>query len=166
MNIDVLLSAVLKRILNDEGIDGETDLGDILATLKGNKGARKPAGATNPWFTVNNMPSNVDADTTTENGTVIINCYIDNFSSGIAKTRRLGAVGDRLKDIFHDQPFSYVVENLTQAELGAFYQQIHEMEGYNNYNLVARSISGPLFDPDDPDEHYISVRLKYNVIKQ
>ena len=146
MNIDKLLSKVLVRILNDEDVEDETDLKDISGELKGNKGAKKPDTADNPWFTVHNTPSNIQADTTAENGTIIINCFIDNYPNGMAKTDIIGQVGKRIKYIFHDKPL--------------------QIDGITNYNLAVRSVSGALFDPDDPDEHYVSVRLKYNIIEK
>ena len=144
MNIDNLLSKVLVRILNDKGVTGEADLKDILGELKGSKGAKKPDTATNPYFTVHNTPANIQADTTAENGTIIINCFVDNYPNGMAKTDVIGQVGERLKALFHDKPL--------------------QIDGITNYNLVVRSVSGALFDPGDSDEHYCSVRLKYNII--
>ena len=95
---------------------------------------------------MHNTPSNIQADTTAENGTIIINCFVDNYPNGVADTNTIGQVGERSKELFHDKPL--------------------QVDSIINYNLAVRSISGALFDPDDPDEHYISVRLKYNVIKQ
>lgn len=143
---DEIKSAVLSRILQDKNKDGETDLLEILGELKGNKGHKKPTGADNPHFTVHTPPSNVHADSTAENGTIIINCFMDNYPSGVAKTSKLDAVGQRLKELFHDNPLS--------------------VDGIVNYNLVVNSIVDDLWDPEDPDESYCSVRLGYNIIKK
>ena len=146
MNVDKILTAVILRILNDKNIIDETDLLDILGELKGNKGAKKPTGATNPYFTVNNMPVNNNSDTTAKNGTILISCFVDNLDGGIADTQKLGEVGSRLEKLFDDKPL--------------------EIEGYTNYNLEVNSISNPQFDPDDPEEHFITVRLGFNIIKK
>lgn len=146
MNVDKILTAVILRILNDKNITDETDLLDILGELKGNKGTKKPTGAINPYFTVNNMPVNNNSDTTAKKGTILISCFVDNLNGGIADTQKLGEVGSRLEELFDDKPL--------------------EIEGYTNYNLEVNSISNPQFDPDDPDEHFITVRLGFNIIKK
>lgn len=145
MNVDKVLTAAILRILNDQDKVNENDLFDILGRLKGNKGARKPNGETNPYFTVNNMPVNNNSDTTEKNGTLLINCFVDNLNGGIADTEKLGEVEERLESLFDDRPL--------------------EIEGYTNYNLEVNSISNPQFDSNDPDEHFITVRLKFNIIK-
>jgi len=146
MNIDKLLSATLVRVLNDKNVVNELDLGDILGDYGGVKGSRKPQGATNPYFLVFPMPSNKNSDYQTYNGTIMIKFTLDNYSGGNAKTGLMGQVGERLDELFDDTPLA--------------------ISGYTNYNLEVNQIHFPLFDPDFPDESYLSTRIKYNIIER
>jgi len=146
MNIDKLLSATLVRILNDKDVAGEIGLGDILGSYGGVKGSRKPQGVTNPYFLVFPMPSNKNSDTTAYNGTIMIKFTLDNYSGGNAKTELMGQVGERLDELFDDKPL--------------------DIGGYTNYNLEVNQLHFPLFDPDFEDEHYLSARIKYNIIER
>lgn len=140
MDINVLLNPVQVRIKNDA----------ILAVMLGEtpktaKGIRKPTGMTNPCFTAHVSSNPRDPDTKIHNGTLIINFYCDNYQEGNANVELVGKVNDRLVELFDD-----VCPNTPGYEIGKW---------------VVEEPLGPLFDSDDPGEHYSSVRIGFTIRK-
>lgn len=157
MDINKLMTAAFKRIVDDYAIKQYwTMIPPVLPEAESYhplplplqivKGSRKRKGMKNPCFTIS-VPSNPqNEDTKAHNGTMIINFFADNYPEGHAHVELLGPVADRLEKIFDDQPL--------------------DLDGYKNYNLVVDAVEGPLWDPDDPDEHFMSVRIKFGIIEE
>ncbi|AZO96134.1 hypothetical protein [Halocella sp. SP3-1] len=142
MDINLLLEATRLRIAGDTDT-GEQDLGQLLTTIKAIKGARRPDSMANPCITINAPSAPQDEDYKTINGTLIINVFADNHNSGNANIELLTPVAARIEYLFDDKPLT--------------------IEGYNNYNLVVQETMGPLWDSDDPDEHFMNTRIKFNL---
>lgn len=100
----------------------------------------------NPVFTVNAPSAPMNPDTTQYNGTILINFYADNYESGNANIELMGPVAERVVDIFHDKPFTF--------------------DNYDNYNLAVDEPMGPLYDSDDPNEHFMSIRINFGLIEK
>lgn len=142
MDKDKLYTAVLIRLISDTGEEGSLE--DLLGNIKAIKGARRPTSLSNPAITINAPSTPRDPDYKTTNGTLLINIYADDYSSGNANVELLCPVADRIVQLFDDKPL--------------------EIEGYNNYNLVVLEPSGPLRDPSYPEEHFMSVRIRFNIL--
>lgn len=145
MDTNKILTPVLLRLLNDKNIPDQTTLADLLGTVKVVKGPRKPTGMTNPCFTIHILSAPRDPDSKSYNGTLLINFYCDNYQSENANIELMGPVTDRVIELFDDRPL--------------------DVEDYNCYNLAVLEPLGPLFDPSFPDEHYMSIRIKFNIVK-
>lgn len=146
MDKNKLMTAALMRILNDTGSQG--DLGDLLGNIKAMKGARRPKNSDgeyeDEWITINIPSAPQQPDTTIRQGTMLINYYKKNYSSGNAYVEKLCPVGARIEKLFHDKPL--------------------EVNDYNIYNMAVEDTMGPLYDPDDPDEHFTSTIIRFNLI--
>ncbi|MFW6327553.1 MAG: hypothetical protein ACOC2F_04505 [Bacteroidota bacterium] len=147
---DILTAAAL-RIINDEGdydedgnktADGIKDLVDDMRVIKG---PRKPENV-DEAITINLPSFPKNPDTTQYNGTMLINYYYPNYSSGNANVEQLTPVAARIDDLFHDD--------------------LLDIDGYKNYNLATNEPLGPLYDPDDPEEHFMSVRINIGIIEE
>jgi hypothetical protein len=146
MDVNKILTPVMVRLLDDKNIPGETTLAELLNnTVNVIKGPRKPTNATNPCFTIHVLSAPRDPYSKNHNGTLLINFYYDNYQSGNAAVEKMGPVADRVVCLFDDKPLN--------------------IEGYNNYNLVVQEPLGPLFDPEFPGEHYMSIRVKFSIVK-
>ncbi len=147
MDINKILTPVKLRLINDKNISGQTTLGDLLNNkIDVYKGPRKPTGTKNPCFTIHVLSAPRDPDSKSYNGTLLINFYCPNYASGNANIELMGPVTARIVELFDDQPLT--------------------MDGYNNFNLVVQEPLGPLFDPSFPNEHFMSIRIKFNLIKK
>ena len=144
MDVNKILTPAMVRLLNDK--NGPGSLGELLGgEITVYKGPRKPTKAKNPCFTVHVLTASRDPDAKNYNGTLLINFYHDNYVSGNAAVEKMGPVADRVVELFDDRPL--------------------EIEGYSNYDLVVQEPLGPLFDPDFPDEHFMSIRVKFSLVK-
>lgn len=143
MNKDLLLTAVLLRIVNDKDT-GEADLGELLGAIKAVKGPQRSDSMDNPCITINAPSIQQNAAYKTINGTLLINVFADNYHSGNANVELLTSVAARIEYLFDDKPLT--------------------IEGYNNYNLFVEETMGPLFEPDYQNEHYMSMRIKFNLV--
>lgn len=143
MNKDLLLTAVLLRIINDKDT-GEEDLGELLGIIRAVKGPKRSDSMDNPCITINASSMQRDAAYKTINGTLLINVFADNYNSGNANVELLASVVARIEYLFDDKPLI--------------------IAGYNNYNLFVEETIGPLFDPDYQNEHYMSTRIKFNLV--
>lgn len=147
MDSNKILTPVKLRLINDKNISGQTTLGDLLNNkIDAYKGPRKPTGTKNPCFTIHVLSAPRDPDSKSYNGTLLINFYCPNYASGNANIELMGPVTARIVELFDDQPLT--------------------MDGYNNFNLVVQEPLGPLFDPSLPNEHFMSVRIKFNLFKK
>lgn len=147
MDINKILTQASLRLISDKNISRQTTLGDLLNNeIVVYKGTRKPTGAKNPCFTVHVLSAPRDPDSKSYNGTLLINFYCSNYASGNANIELMGPVTARIVELFDDQPLT--------------------MDGYNNFNLAVQEPLGPLFDPSFPNEHFMSVRIKFNLFKK
>lgn len=139
MDVNKILTAALLRLINDDELQTLLD-GNIRAV----KGPRKPEG----WdecFTVH-IPSNSrNPDTKIHTGTLNINYYCPNYPSGNANVEKIGQVVDRLVELFDE-----------------WYPEIEE---YKVADWSVEEPLGPLWDPDEPDEHFASVRIGFVIQK-
>lgn len=144
MDTNKILTPAMVRLLNDK--NGPGSLGDLLGgEITVYKGPRKPTKAKNRSFTVHVLTAPRDPDSKAHNGTLLINFYCDNYASGNANVELMGPVADRVVELFDDRPL--------------------EIEGYSNFDLVVQEPLGPLFDPQCPDEHFMSIRVKFSLVK-
>lgn len=147
MDINKILTQASLRLISDKNISRQTTLGDLLNNeIVVYKGTRKPTGAKNPCFTVHVLSAPRDPDSKSYNGTLLINFYCSNYTSGNANIELMGPVTARIVELFDDRPLT--------------------MDGYNNFNLAVQEPLGPLFDPSFPNEHFMSVRIKFNLFKK
>lgn len=147
MDVNKILTQASLRLISDKNISRQTTLGDLLNNeIVVYKGTRKPTGAKNPCFTVHVLSAPRDPDSKSYNGTLLINFYCSNYTSGNANIELMGPVTARIVELFDDRPLT--------------------MDGYNNFNLAVQEPLGPLFDPSFPNEHFMSVRIKFNLFKK
>ena len=140
MDINELLAPAVLRLINDHAA-----VGDLLDEIRTVKGPRKSTGMNNPCFTAH-VPSNSRDETSkVHRGTLRINFHYDNYKSGNANIELMGPVTDSVITLFDDKVFT--------------------IDGYRNFALYVREAVGPLFDSEHPDEHYMSIRLKFVLIK-
>lgn len=137
--------------MNDKNISGEEDLGDILKldsngnlTVPVIKGPRKVSSA-DECITVNAPSMPMDPNSKAYNGTILINYYCPNYGGGNANIEKMGPAAARIVEIMDDNPL--------------------DITGYSNYNFVVDEPMGPLFDPDAPDEHFMSIRINFGLIE-
>jgi hypothetical protein len=145
MSLDVnkLLTPALIRIRNDSTLQTLLDTTVIQAI----KGAKRPTAIIGTkCFTVHVLSNNRDEDTKVYNGTLVINFYCPNYSDGNANVELMGPVAAQIVELFDDEPLT--------------------MDGYGNYNLAVQEPLGPLYDPDFPNEHYMNVRIQFNLYKK
>jgi hypothetical protein len=143
MDVNKLLTPAMVRLLNDSTL--KTLLG--ASTIPAVKGARRPKTMMGTkCFTVHVLSNPRDEDSKVHNGTMLINFYCPNYSEGNAAIETMGPVVSRVVELFDDKPLA--------------------MDGYNNFNLTVQEPLGPLFDPLFPDEHSMSIRIKFNLIKK
>jgi hypothetical protein len=144
----------MARITTDVTDDG--DGSKCLKTLFGITGTNKIKAVKGPRrtkdmegcnsFTVHVLSASMDEDSKAYNGTLLINFYCPNYTSGNANVELMGPVTARVVELFDDTPLI--------------------IDGYNNFNLVVDEPLGPLFDPAFPNEHFMSVRIKFNIFKK
>ncbi len=148
MNINKFLTAAVLRLLNDtpeNNNNNEETLEELMDDFRIIKGPRKPDN-TDECITVHVLTAPQDPDTKQIDGTLQINYYYKNHENGNANIEQLGPVADRIHELFDDKPFD-------------------DIDGYRNYNLVGDEPIGPLWDRDEPEEHYMSVRFSYGLLK-
>ena len=140
MDKNELLKPAVKRLLND------TELNNLLEdSIPVIKGPRKPKD-TEECITVNAPSAPMDPDSKVYNGTMLINYYCPNYPSGNANIEKMGPVAKRIVDLFHDKPL--------------------EISGYINFNLAVDEPMGPLWNSESPDQHFMSIRVNFNVIER
>lgn len=140
MDKNELLKPVTVRLMDDTEL--QDLIGDDVPVIKG---PRKTNGA-DECITINAPSAPMNPDSRAYNGTILINYYCPNYPSGNANLEKMGPVAARIEELFHDDPL--------------------EIPGYKNYNLAVDEPMGPLFDPDEPDEHFMSVRINFGLIKR
>jgi hypothetical protein len=145
VNINKLLTPAVLRLINDYAVEGEIDLGDLLDEIRTVKGPRKPTGMNNPCFTAHILSNSRDETSKIHRGTMRVNFYCDNYDSGNAKIELMSTVTDRVITLFDDEVFS--------------------IDGYRNFTLDVQEPLGPLFNPNHSGEHYMSIRLRFILIK-
>jgi len=139
MDKNELLRPIFLRLKNDSELTNRLD-GSVPII----KGPRKPVDK-DEVITVNAPSTPMNADSTEYNGTILINYYCPNYSGGNAKIGKMGPVAERIVELMH--------------------QNLLDVTGYTNYYLVMDEEMGPLFDSNDPEEHFMSIRIKYGLIK-
>lgn len=151
MDKNELLTAVVSRLFNDKNMDDIDDLGDLLGLTSGGnieipiiKGPRKIDGA-DEIITVNAPSAPMDPDSMAYNGTILINYYCPNYSDGNANIEKMGPVAERIVNIMHDNP--------------------PDISDYRIYNFAVDEPMGPLWDSNEPDEHFMSIRISFGLIK-
>ena len=141
MDANKVITAALIRLVED------SELKELISDpVTVYKGAKRTDGAKNPCLTVHINGPGVDPDSTRVQGTLVINHYADNYASGNAKVEDFGPVQQRIMELFHDNPL--------------------DIEGFLNYSIAVRSLAGPLWDADHPDEHYTSTFIDFNIVKR
>jgi hypothetical protein len=145
IDVNKILTSSMTRITSDAVLKtllGIPETGEIQVI----KGPRRPASMTGYSFTTHSLTMNIDPDSKARNGTLLINFYCPNYSGGNPNIELMGPIADRVSTLFDDQPLA--------------------IDGYNNFNLVVEEPLGPLFDPSFPAEHFMSIRLKFNLFKK
>lgn len=146
MDTNKILTAAMIRLLNDKDIVGQKTLKDIIGdTIRVAKGARRPTIMKNPCFTVHILSAPRDPDAKNYNGTLVVSFYCNNHRDGNANIETMGPVSERIVWLFDDKPLS--------------------VDGYSNYSLTVQEPLGPLFNPEFPEEHYMSIRAKFSIVK-
>ena len=141
LDVNKILTPALIRLVND------TELRTLLGgSIQAVKGPRRPSTMTGKSFTLHVLSNPRDEDSKAHNGTMLINFYCPNYPNGNANVELMGPVAGKVVELFDDQPLA--------------------MDGYNNFNLTVQEPLGPLFDPSYKDEHYTSVRIRFNLIKK
>ena len=146
MDYNKLITPVQLIILNDKGNDGKLE--DLLpdGEIRAGKGPRKPKG----WvgincFTIHISSNPRDPNTKAHNGTMRVNHYCPNYPDGNANVELMGPVSARLVELLDDwRP---------------------EIDSYEILNWVVEEPLGPLFDSNEPKEHYSSIAVSFFVRK-
>ena len=141
IDVNKILAPALVRITNDQALKQL-----LSGNFKAVKGPRRPTNAAGNYFTVHILTNNSDPDSKVHNGTLLICFYCPNYSTGNANVELMGPVAARVAELFDDAPLT--------------------MESYNNFNLVVEEPLGPLFDPAYPSESFMTVRIRFNLIKK
>lgn len=142
LDVNKIITPAMVRLVNDATI--KNLLGETVHAVKG---PRRPASVMGKnSFTIHVLSNPRDPDSKVHNGTLLINFYCPNYASGNANIELMGPVTARIVELFDDQLLT--------------------MDGYNNFNLVVQEPLGPLFDPSFPNEHFMSVRIKFNLFKK
>jgi hypothetical protein len=142
MDINKLLTPAMVRLLNDLTL--KTLLGGTIQAVKGAR--RSEAMMGKKCFTVHVLSNSRDEDSKVHNGTILINFYCPNYSDGNANLELMGPVAARIVELFDDE--------------------LLIMDGYDNFNLSVMEPLGPLFDQSFPGEHFMSVRIRFNLYKK
>lgn len=152
MDKNKLLTPIVLRLLNDKNVTDKTDLGNIIGLNdNGNldipviKGPRKTTGV-DECITVNAPSAPKNPNSKAYNGTILINYHCPNYSSGNARIEKMGPVAARIEELMDDNTL--------------------DITGYRNYNFVVDEPMGPLWDSDEPDEHFMSIRINFGLIKK
>ena len=139
MDKNKLLTPIVLKLMNDTELENRLDGQKPII-----KGARKPSGV-DECITVNAPSAPMNPDSKAYNGTVLINYYCPNYSGGNANVEKMGPVAERIVELMHDE--------------------LLDIDGYRNYNFAVDEPMGPLYDSDDPEEHFMSIRINFGLIK-
>ncbi len=142
MDIDKILTPVMIRIANDPSM--KTLLSGTINAVKGPRRPKSMMGACS--FTIHVLTNPRDENSKAYNGAMIVNFYCPNYADGNANVELMGPVAARIIELFDDVPLT--------------------MDGYLNFNLAVQEPLGPLFDSAFPDEHFMSVRIGFSLIKK
>jgi hypothetical protein len=143
MDVNKILTPVAVRLLNDKS--GPGSLGELLGgEIIVYKGPRKPTKSKNSCFTVHVLTAPREPDSKAYNGTLLINFYCDNYTSGNVNVELMGPVTARVIWLFDDKPIT--------------------VSGWRVYDFHVQEPLGPLQDPGIPDESFMSVRIKFGMI--
>jgi hypothetical protein len=138
MNINDILNYTVLKIIND------AELISIVDGMKAGKGPRKPKGWDECFMVY--IPSNPrNEDTKIHTGTLSINYYLTNYPDGNANIKRHSEVLERLVELFDDV--------------------WPDIDGYKFSDWSVREPLGPLWDSNEPDEHFSTVRIRFTVLK-
>ena len=140
LDINLILSPAVVRIANDAMLKGLVGI-----PIQVWKGPKRPDEKVNQkGFTVHILTSPQDPDSKVINGTLLINFYCPNYEKDRnANVELMGPVAARICELFDDKPFA--------------------ITGHRNFNLVVQEPLGPLWDSTNPDESFMSIRIKFNI---
>jgi hypothetical protein len=141
LDVNKILTPAMVRIINDQTL--KTLLNGKIQAAKGPRRTKTMEGCN--AFTVHVLSAPMDPDSKAYNGTLLINFYCPNYEDGNANVEFMGPVAARVVELFDDIPLT--------------------ITGYNNFNLTVEEPLGPLFDSAFPNEHFMSVRIKFNIFK-
>ncbi len=140
LDVNKILTPAMIRIVTDATL--KTKLG---GTIQAAKGARRPTSMIGQkCFTVHVLSNNRDEDSKAHNGTLLINFYCSNYQNGNANVELMGPVSERLVWLFDDKPLA--------------------VTGWRVYDIHVQEPLGPLFDSEYPNEHFMSVRVRFGMI--
>lgn len=107
-------------------------------------GPRRPDGYVNPCVTVGILTNTVQMRPYHQRVTLIINAYAANLTGESVKGQpdiaKLSKIAERIAALMHNQPL--------------------QITGVTNSLMELSEPLGPLFDPQDPGEHFMSLRFK------
>lgn len=107
-------------------------------------GPRRPVGYVNPCVTVGVLTNNARVRPYHHRVTMIINVFVANLTAETVKGQpdiyKLSQIADRVTDLMHKNPLA--------------------ISGVINCQMELDQMLGPLFDPQDPDEHFMSLRFR------
>lgn len=107
-------------------------------------GPRRPVGYHNPCVTIGILTNTAGVRPTHQRMTLVITAYVANLTAEAVKgqpdTHKLSAIAERVAALMHEQPL--------------------RIDGVINSQMELAEPLGPLFDPQDPDEHFMSLRLR------
>lgn len=101
-------------------------------------GARRPAGFPNPTITVF-LLVNAIGDLDIIRSMLVVNVFADNLDKGMPDKAFLASRAEAIVNALHEKPLA--------------------RSGVYTYNCRCEFISDALWDPDDPDEHYVNCRF-------
>lgn len=107
-------------------------------------GPRRPVSYINPCITIGVLTNTAQVRPYHQRVTLVINVYVANLTAEAVKgqpdTYRLSQIAQRVAALMHEQPL--------------------QIPGVTNCQMELAEPLGPLFDPQDPDEHFMSLRFR------
>lgn len=126
-------------------LTGDAGLTQLLTGGTGvANGPRRPDGYGNPCVTIGILTNTAGVRPTHQRVTLVINAYADNLSDGsvrgLPNTHLLSAIAQRVSALMHEHPLV--------------------IAGVTNSQMELAEPLGPLFDPQDPGEHFMGLRFR------
>ena len=100
LDANKILTSAMVRVVNDQTL--KTILGGQIQAVKGPRRTKDMEGSNS--FTLHVLSAPMDPDSKVYNGTLLINFYCQNYSSGNAKVETMGPVAARVAELFDDRP--------------------------------------------------------------